>query len=48
MLLGFKTQLILNNEQRTSIAKHAGTARDAWNWALSLTKDILDCNIQQF
>ncbi|MDJ0737686.1 MAG: RNA-guided endonuclease TnpB family protein [Nostocaceae cyanobacterium] len=44
MLLGFKTQLILNNKQRTLIAKHAGTARDAFNWGLALTKEILDHN----
>jgi putative transposase len=44
MLLGFKTQLKLNNRQKTLLAKHAGTARDAYNWALALTKDILDHN----
>jgi len=44
MLLGFKTQLRLNNQQRTLLAKHAGTARHAWNWGLGLTKQILDHN----
>ena len=44
MLLGFKTQLRLNNQQRTLLAKHAGTARHAWNWGLLLTKQILDHN----
>ena len=44
MLLGFKTQLKLNNKQRTQMAKHAGVARHAWNWGLSLTKQILDNN----
>lgn len=44
MLLGFKTELKLNNTQRTIIAKHAGTARHAWNWGLRLTKSILDHN----
>jgi putative transposase len=44
MLLGFKTQLILNDKQRTLIAKHTGTARDAFNWGLALTKEILDHN----
>jgi putative transposase len=44
MLLGFKTQLNLNKTQRVLIAKHAGTARDSWNWALGLTKRILDHN----
>lgn len=41
MLLGFKTALILNNKQQTLAAKHAGTARDSYNWALGLTKEIL-------
>ncbi|TAD74217.1 MAG: transposase, partial [Oscillatoriales cyanobacterium] len=31
MLLGFKTQLKLNNQQRTALARHAGVARHAWN-----------------
>lgn len=44
MLLGFKAELKLNNKQRTSLAKHAGVARDAYNWALDLTKKILDHN----
>ena len=44
MLLGFKTQLKLNNQQRTALARHAGVARHAWNWGLGLTKEILDHN----
>jgi putative transposase len=32
MLLGFKTELKLNNTQRTQLAKHCGVARHAWNW----------------
>lgn len=44
MLLGFKTELKLNNNQRTQLAKHCGVARHAWNWGLSLTKNILDHN----
>ena len=44
MLLGFKTQLKLNNKQRTILARHAGCARHAWNWGLALTKQILDHN----
>lgn len=44
MLLGFKTELKLNNEQRTQLAKHCGVARHAWNWGLALTKNILDHN----
>ncbi|MBD0363175.1 MAG: IS200/IS605 family element transposase accessory protein TnpB [Coleofasciculus sp. C3-bin4] len=44
MLLGFKTELKLNNIQRTMLFKHAGTARHAWNWGLGLTRAILDNN----
>jgi putative transposase len=44
MLLGFKTELKVNNTQRGLLAKHAGVARHAWNWGLSLTKNILDNN----
>ncbi len=44
MLLGFKTELKVNNTQRVLLAKHAGVARHAWNWGLSLTKSILDNN----
>ena len=44
MLLGFKTELKLNNKQRTELAKHAGVARHAYNWGLGLTKDILNHN----
>ena len=31
MILGFKTQLKVNQKQRTLLAQHAGTARHAWN-----------------
>ncbi len=44
MLLGFKTELKLNNSERVLLSKHAGTARHAWNWGLGLTKQILDNN----
>lgn len=44
MLLGFKTELKVNNKQRSVLAAHAGTARHAWNWGLALTKQILDHN----
>ncbi|MBW4620708.1 MAG: transposase [Cyanosarcina radialis HA8281-LM2] len=44
MLLGFKTELKLNNQQQTQLLKHAGTARHAWNWGLALTKQILSHN----
>jgi putative transposase len=44
MLLGFKTELKLNNQQRTQLLKHCGVSRHAWNWGLALTKQILDHN----
>lgn len=45
MYLGFKTQLkVTNSETRIMLAKHAGVARHAWNWALGLTKSILNNN----
>ncbi|GAB1542239.1 RNA-guided endonuclease TnpB family protein [Scytonema sp. NUACC21] len=44
MLLGFKTELKLNNYHRTQLAKHCGVARHAWNWGLALTKQILEHN----
>jgi putative transposase len=44
MLLGFKTELKLNNQHRTELLKHSGVARHAWNWGLALTKQILDHN----
>lgn len=44
MLLSFKTEVKVNNKQKTVLAKHAGTARHAWNWGLGLTKSILTHN----
>jgi len=44
MLTSFKTKLNLNNHQRTLAAKHAGTARHAWNWGLALALEILGRN----
>lgn len=44
MLLGFKTELKLNNYQKHKLIKHCGVARHAWNWGLALTKQILDHN----
>ncbi len=46
MLLGFKTELKLNNQQRTILAKHAGTARHSWNWGLALCQQIIAHNKQ--
>jgi putative transposase len=47
MRISFKTELNLNNYQRTQLAKHAGVARHAWNWGLDLCRRILDHN-QEF
>jgi putative transposase len=42
MLLGFKTQLALNNKQRTLAARHAGVARHAYNWGLAICKQAVE------
>jgi len=42
MLLGFKTQLVLNNKQRTLAAQHAGVARHAYNWGLAICKQAIE------
>jgi len=44
MIHGIKTELRLNNTQRTALMKHCGVARHSWNWGLALTKQILDHN----
>lgn len=43
-MLSFKTELKLNNKQKSLMAQHAGCARFAWNWGVALTKEILDHN----
>lgn len=43
-MLSFKTELKLNNKQRTIMAKHAGVARHAYNWGLAVCKQILEFN----
>jgi putative transposase len=35
VLCGYKTELDLNNAQRTACARHAGAARYAYNWGLA-------------
>ncbi len=40
----FKTELDLNNHQKTLCARHAGTARHAYNWGLALCKQVLAHN----
>src|SRR6266568_19224 len=37
---GYKTELDLNNEQRTACMKHAGCARFAYNWALARSEEV--------
>ena len=44
MLLGFKTELKLNNRQRTLLAKSAGVARHAYNKGLAACIAILEHN----
>jgi putative transposase len=44
LLIGFKTELKPNNQQRTLFAKHCGVARHAWNIGLSAIKFVLDHN----
>ncbi len=36
---GYKTELDLNNEQRTACLKHAGVARFAYNWGLARSQE---------
>ena len=43
-MLGFKTELKLNNRERSVLAQHAGVARHAWNQGLRYTRLILDVN----
>jgi putative transposase len=38
----FKTELILNNKQKSLASKHSGVARHAWNWGLEQTQNALD------
>ena len=42
MLLGFKTELNLNNKQKTLAAQHAGVARHAYNWGLEVCRQALE------
>ena len=39
MLLGFKTKLKVNNQQKTLLAQHAGYARFVYNFGLGLIKE---------
>lgn len=42
----FKTQLDLNNKQRTLCAQHAGVARHAWNWGLDVCLEALNSKLK--
>lgn len=44
MLLGFKTELHPNKQQKIMLAKHASVAGHAYNWGLWLTRNILQHN----
>ncbi len=44
MLLGFKTQIKVKKSHTQILAKHAGTARHAWNQALALCQEVLAYN----
>jgi putative transposase len=46
MLLGFKTELKLNNKQKTLLAKSAGAARHAYNKGLAACIAVLEHNKQ--
>jgi putative transposase len=37
---GYKTELDLNNQQRTACLKHAGCARFAYNWGLARAQEV--------
>jgi putative transposase len=40
VIRGYKTELDLNNEQRTACLKHAGCARFAYNWGLARSQEV--------
>jgi putative transposase len=42
ILRAFKTELDLNNAQRTACIRHAGVARFAYNWALARKKEAYE------
>ncbi|MEH2324762.1 MAG: helix-turn-helix domain-containing protein [Nostoc sp.] len=44
MILGFKTQLKVNQKQQIVLAQHAGTGRHAYNQGLALCKEVLKHN----
>jgi len=44
IIRGYKTELKLNNKQRTACLKHAGAARYTYNWGLAIKQEVLDRN----
>ena len=44
MLIGFKTRIKTKKSQLEILAKHAGTARHAWNQGLALCREVLAYN----
>ena len=39
---GFKTEIKLNNKEMTMAKQHCGVGRHAWNWGLSVCKEVSD------
>jgi len=40
VIRGYKTELDLNNVQRTACLKHAGCARFVYNWGLARSQEV--------
>ncbi len=46
VLRAYKTELDLNNQQRTRCIKHAGAARWAYNWGLARKKEAFEAGLK--
>lgn len=46
VLRAFKTELDLNNHQRTACTKHAGVARWAYNWGLARKQEAFEAGLK--
>jgi putative transposase len=46
ILRAFKTELDLNNQQRTACAKHSGAARWAYNWGLARKREAFEAGLK--
>jgi putative transposase len=42
LAIGCKTELNLNNKQKTLAAQHAGVARHAYNWGLAICEQAME------